>query len=177
MPTGLFATQYPELIDRIVFFGPIVRREILKGVPPMGPWRLLTIEEQHKRFVEDVPAEHPPVLLERQFAEWSAQYLKSDPTSSARTPPSVKTPNGPVADVMAAWSGSLAYDPGPIKSPLAIIRGEWDGLCRDADAAWLLAALTSAPQKTDTKIAQATHLMHLEEKRGELYRAAADFLR
>jgi len=173
---GLFATQHPELVDRLVFFGPITLRETMKGVPPLGPWRFLTIEEQHKRFVEDLPSREPAVLLERHFAEWSALYLKSDPTSGTRTPPSVRTPNGPVADVMAAWSGSLAYDPALIKARIAIVRGEWDSLCTDADAAWLLAALTSAPQKTDTKIARATHLMHLEENRGELYRAAANFL-
>ncbi|MGB8401377.1 alpha/beta fold hydrolase [Bradyrhizobium sp.] len=176
MPTGLLATQHPELIDRIVFFAPVVRREIMKEVPALGPWRFLTIEEQHRRFVEDVPAGHPPVLLDRHFADWSAQYLRSDPTSSTRTPPSVKTPNGPVADIMAAWSGTLAYDPARITSPVAIIRGEWDGLCKDADAAWLLAVLTSAPEKRDIKIAKATHLMHLEQSRGALYRAAVDFL-
>lgn len=176
MAAGLFATQHPELIDRIVFFGPVVRREVLKGVPILGPWRFLTIEEQHKRFVEDVPAGHSAVLLDRHFADWSALYLKSDRSSGTRTPPSVRTPNGPVADIMAAWSGSLAYDPALIKSPVAIVRGEWDSLCQDADAAWLLAALTSAPQKTDTKIAKATHLMHLEESRTQLYRAAANFL-
>jgi pimeloyl-ACP methyl ester carboxylesterase len=148
----------------------------MKGVPPLGPWRYLTIEEQHKRFVEDVPAGEPPVLLDRHFVEWSALYLKSDPSSGTRAPPSVKTPNGPVADIMAAWSGSLAYDPALIKSPVAIVRGEWDGLCKDADAAWLLAAMTAAPQKTDTKIAKGTHLMHLEESRGELYQTSIKFL-
>lgn len=148
MAAGLFATRRPELVNRIVFFGPVVRREIMSGVPPLGTWRFLTVEEQHKRFVEDVPAGQPPVLLDRYFAEWSALYLKSDPSSGTRTPPSVKTPNGPVADIMAAWSGSLAYDPALIKSPVVIVRGEWDGLCKDADVAWLLAALTSAPQKT-----------------------------
>jgi pimeloyl-ACP methyl ester carboxylesterase len=173
---GLFATQHPELVDRIVFFGPIVRREIMKGVPTLGPWRFLTVEEQHKRFVEDLPAGHVPVLLERHFAEWSVRYLESDPTSATRSPPSVRTPNGPVADIMDAWSGSLPYDPAMIKSPLAIVRGEWDGLCKDADAAWLLAALTSAPQKIDSKIAKGTHLMHLEESRGELYRVSIEFL-
>ena len=123
MPTGLFATQYPELIDRLVFFGPVVRREILKGVPPLGPWRFLTVEEQRKRFTEDVPKGHPPVLLDRHFEQWSALYLTSDPSSITRSPPSVKTPNGPVADIMAAWSGSLAYDPALITSPLAVVRG------------------------------------------------------
>ncbi len=173
---GLFAAQNPELVDRIVFFGPIVRRQALKGMPSLGPWRFLTIQEQHKRFVEDIPIGHPPVLLEHDFAAWSVQYLHSDPTNGTRSPPSVRTPNGPAADIMAAWSGALAYDPALIKSPLAIVRGEWDSLCRDADAAWLLEALTSAPQKADIKVSKGTHLMHLEEGRGELYRAALNFL-
>lgn len=176
MPAGLFATQYPELVDRLVFFGPVVRREILKEVPPLGPWRLLTVEEQHKRFTEDVPQGHPPVLLDRHFEPWSALYLTSDPSSGTRSPPSVKTPNGPMADIMAAWSGSLAYDPALIMSPLAVVRGEWDNLCQDADVAWLFSALTSSPEKKDMKIREATHLMHLETGRAELYRASVAFL-
>ena len=176
MPTGLFATQHPELVDRLVFFGPVVRREILKEVPLLGPWRFLTVEEQHKRFTEDVPPGHPPVLLDRHFEPWAASYLTSDPSSGTRLPPSVKTPNGPVADIMAAWSGSLAYDPALIRAPLAVVRGEWDNLCQDADVAWLFAALTSSPEKKDIKIREATHLMHLEETRAELYRASIAFL-
>jgi pimeloyl-ACP methyl ester carboxylesterase len=174
--TGLFATEHPELIDRIVFFGPIVRRDILRAVPPLGPWRLLTTEEQHKRFTEDVPQGHPPILLDRHFEPWSALYLESDRSSATRSPASVKTPNGPVADIMTAWSGSLAYDPALIKNPLAVIRGEWDNLCQDADAAWLLSRATAAPEKIDIKIRQATHLMLLEETRAELYRTSIAFL-
>jgi len=177
MPVGLFAGGHPELVGRIVLFGPVVRREILKSVPPLGPWRFLTVEEQHKRFVEDVPAGQPAVLAEADFPVWTAVYLRADPTSSSRTPPSVKTPNGPVADIMTAWSGSLAYDPAKIKSPVAIIRGEWDSLCNDADAAWLLASLSSALEKTDIKIPKATHLMHLETGRTALYQASIDFLK
>ena len=174
---GLFATKHPELVDRLVFFGPVVRREVSHDAPQFGPWRLVTVEEQHKRFVEDVPSGHPPVLLDRHFKTWATLYLNSDPSSGTRMPPAVRTPNGPVADIMAAWSGTLAYDPGLIKVPVAIVRGEWDSLCNDADAAWLLAALTAAPEKKDTKIAKGTHLMHLEESRGELHRAARNFLR
>ena len=77
---------------------------------------------------------------------------------------------------MDPWSGRLAYNPALIKAPVAIVRGAWDSLCRDADAAWLLAALTSAPHKTDVKIANATHLMHLETGRAALYAAAHSFL-
>ncbi|MGO4714712.1 alpha/beta hydrolase [Bradyrhizobium sp. 2TAF24] len=173
---GLFATRYPELVDRLVFFGPITQRRQLAGVPELGAWRLLTVAEQHARFVEDVPPGCPPLLLERDFPAWATRYLSSDPTSGTRSPPSVKTPNGPLADVMRAWSGSLAYDPGKIRAPVAIIRGAWDSLCTSDDAAWLMAALTSAPDKRDITIARATHLMHLEESRHDLYRATSDFL-
>jgi len=176
MAAGKFAGEHPELVDRIVFFAPIVRRDILKEVPALGPWQFLTVEQQHKRFVEDVPKDHAPVLDEADFPAWASLYLSTDPTSSLRSPPSVKTPNGPVADIMAAWSGALAYDPARIRSPVAIIRGEWDSLSRDADAAWLLSMLTSAPVKTDTRIDEASHLMHLESGRTRLYRASTDFL-
>ena len=159
-----------------MFFAPIARRELLKNVPPLGPWRFLTVEEQHKRFVEDVPLGHPPVLMEHDFPAWAELYLSSDPTSGLRNPPAVKTPNGPIADIMSAWSGMLAYDPAKIKAPIAIVSGEWDNLCKSSDVAWLLSAMISAPEKNDTKIANGTHLMHLEESRSGLYRTTTTFL-
>lgn len=172
--TGLFATQHPDLVDRLVFFGPIAQRQQLQAAPPPGPWRFITVAEQYKRFMEDVPAGHAPLV--RDFPVWAELYLTSDATNGSRTPASVKTPNGPLADIMDAWSGALAYDPSRIKSPIAIVRGEWDSLCTNADAAWLLAALTSAPEKKDIRIAGGTHLMHLEINRGGLYRSAIEFL-
>lgn len=56
------------------------------------------------------------------------------------------------------------------------MRGEWDSLCTDVDAAQLLATLGSS-LKHDRKIAKGTHLMHLEESRFELRRAIDAFLR
>jgi pimeloyl-ACP methyl ester carboxylesterase len=176
MATGLFASQHPELVERIVFFAPIVRRSGQQRSVNLGPWRFLTIEEQYKRFVEDVPEGRPPVLLDRHFEQWASVYLASDNNSSTRNPPSVKTPNGPVADIVSAWSGSLPYEPSKIKAPLAVVRGEWDSYCTDQDAAWLLSALSSAPEKRDVKVHEGTHLMHLEESRAKLYQAASDFL-
>lgn len=176
MAAGRFAGDHPALVDRLVFFGPIVRRAGLNSVPSPGTWRFLTVEAQKKRFVEDVPQGESGVLAESDFPAWSALYLKSDPTSLSRTPPSVRTPNGPVADIMAAWSGALAYEPGRVKAPVLIVRGEWDSLCKDADVAWLKQALTGAAQVSDAKIPKATHLMHLESGRTALYTATTQFL-
>ena len=85
-------------------------------------------------------------------------------------------PLGPLQDIQDAWAGRLAYDPGLIQAPVAIVRGNWDSLCTDADAAWLFDALSAAPIRRDVKIARAGHLMHLEEGRYALYRETEIFL-
>ncbi len=57
------------------------------------------------------------------------------------------------------------------------MRGAWDSLCRDADAAMLLAAASSTPERHDRKLAAGTHLMHLETGRHALYDAVGRCLK
>jgi pimeloyl-ACP methyl ester carboxylesterase len=174
----LAAVRRPDLVDSLALFGPITRRTT-PGLPDpdgLGGWFYLTAQEQYDRFVEDVPAGHPPVLSDAHFAEWAPDWLATDTTSGERTPPSVRVPSGPRADIFAAWSGERAYDPRLIQAPTCILRGEWDSLCTDADARRLLDELTSAPLRRDIKIDAGTHLMHLESGRHALYREAANFL-
>jgi pimeloyl-ACP methyl ester carboxylesterase len=173
---GRLAGACPELVDRLVFFGPVSRRES-KGEPQRyAAWRLVSLDDQWKRFTEDVPIGELPVLSPRHFDPWGSLYLDTDPDSRTRSPASVKTPSGPWQDIADAWAGRLAYDPGLIRAPLAIIRGEWDSIATDDDARWLFDALRTSPRRRDVKIARATHLMHLEETRYALYREAEGFL-
>jgi pimeloyl-ACP methyl ester carboxylesterase len=178
MPAGWFAGTQPSMVDRWVAFGPIARRPPRRyESAPTGPaWRLISAEDQWKRFVEDVPRDAPPVLSRRHFDEWGERYLDSDPASRARNPSAVKVPVGPFNDILRAWHGELAYDPALVKAPVAVIRGEWDGLIPDEDARWLFDAFKSSPIKRDIKISHATHLMHLERMRAELYRETNTFL-
>lgn len=174
---GIAAISCPELVDRLVLFGPITAR-MLAGLPDpngLGAWHPVTVRAQHDRFVEDVPAGHRPVLTE-QFPSWARHWLATDPTSAERTPPSVRIPSGPRADIFSAWSGDLAYDPGQIQVPTLIVRGEWDSLCTDTDAWALFDSLSGAPLRRDVKISGGTHLMHLESSRYALYRETATFL-
>jgi pimeloyl-ACP methyl ester carboxylesterase len=179
MPVGLFAGEHPTLLDRIVLFAPIARREPTRYLPlPTGPaWRVVTAEDQWARFVEDVPPEEPPVLSRVHFAEWAKSYLDSDPNSRAVDPPGVKVPSGPVVEILRAWQGRLAYEPARVRAPLCIIRGSWDGLIPDADARWLFDALSRATIKRDIKIGRGTHLMHLESMRFALWQETSGFLR
>ncbi|HEX5327979.1 MAG TPA: alpha/beta fold hydrolase [Acetobacteraceae bacterium] len=172
---GRFAGQCPELVDRLVLFGPIAQRR--GGQPVRLPaWRLVSLDDQHARFVADVPKGEAAVLIPRHFAAWAGSWLDGDADGRDRTPPAVKTPNGPSLDIAEAWAGELAYDPGLIRAPVAIMRGEWDSLCTDADAAWLIQALRAAPVRRDVKLGRGTHLLHLETGRHALYRETEAFL-
>jgi len=176
MPASLFAGQYPALIDRLVLFAPIGQREPRRYEQPatFPAWHIVTLEDQWSRFVEDVPTHEPPVLSRAHFEEWGQRYLDSDSESRTRDPFGVKTPLGPFSEIIKAWHGQLTYDPAAVNAPVAIIRGEWDGLMPDNDARWLFDAFTHAPVKRDIKISRGTHLMHLETMRPALWRESTN---
>lgn len=178
MPSGLFASKHPAMVDRWVMFGPIARRSLARYETPLsGPaWRIITVEGQWKRFVEGVPPREPAVLSRRHFDVWGEHYLDSDEASRSRSPPGMKVPTGPFNDILRAWHGQLGYDPASVVTPVALIRGEWDGLIPDEDARWLFDAFKASPIKRDIKIGRGTHLMHREVMRGALYQEANAFL-
>lgn len=177
MAAGRYAGEHPEQVARLVMFGPVVQRS-MTGFPPadgIGAWRYLSVPEQLARFVEDVPSGHPPVLIEPELAQWGPVWLATDKEAGMRSPHAVKVPNGPLADNIAALSGQLAYQPGRVTAPTLIVRGAWDNLCQDADAAWLTRRL-GVEEKADVVIPAATHLMHLEHGRDGLFEATAKWL-
>jgi pimeloyl-ACP methyl ester carboxylesterase len=175
MPAALAAIARPESVDRLVLFAPIARRSGDAAPAKIPAWSEVTNEVQHARFVEDVPKDHAPVLVG--FDRWAPAYLASDAGAAARTPPAVRIPNGPRADNTEAWAGQLAWDPARLTRPFTIVRGAWDSLCRDADARMILDAATSAPSRNDIKLADGTHLMHLETGRHALYDAVGRSLK
>jgi len=61
MAAGLFATRHPELVERMVFFAPIAPRPERSPAQVYPGWRLVSLQEQWARFVEDVPANAAPV--------------------------------------------------------------------------------------------------------------------
>jgi pimeloyl-ACP methyl ester carboxylesterase len=175
MPACLVAGRHSDLIDKLVLFGPIARRDPPRYLPrPDGPaWRVITAQAQWDRFVEDVPPEQPPVLSRSEFGDWAERYLDTDPNSRTRDPQGVRVPSGPFVEILRAWHGELPYDPALIRSPVCIIRGEWDGLVTDADARWLFDAFSGSPDRRDIKLGRGTHLMHLEAGRRALWQASA----
>lgn len=170
-PAGLFAAREPDRVARLLLFAPFAERQ---GDPPAEPapaWRWMTVAAQLARMTADTPAEHPPVLLDPDLAAWGAAYLASCPEGGE----GVKTPGGPVADTQAAWSGALPWDPSKVRAPTLIVRGAWDSLCNDADAAWLGGRL-AAVETWDVRIVAAGHMAHLEQARNRLFAVTGTFL-
>jgi pimeloyl-ACP methyl ester carboxylesterase len=174
-PAALAAIAQPERIDRLVLFAPIARRTGGTVSASLPAWADITNEAQYKRFNEDVPKDQAPVL--EGFDRWAPAYLASDPGAAARTPPAVRVPYGPAADNIEAKAGRLAWDAGKLTQPLSIVRGAWDSLCQDKDAATILDAATAAPSRHDRKLDAGTHLMHLETGRHALYDAVGRALK
>jgi pimeloyl-ACP methyl ester carboxylesterase len=178
MPAGRFASAHPNLVDRWVLFAPVMQRGPRRYEQPasLAAWQIVTLEDQWKRFIEDVPPQAPPVLSAVHFREWGERYLDSDPESRTRDPVGVKVPLGPFSDILRAWHGNLPYSPSDVTCPIAIIRGEWDGVLPDEDARALFDSFSRVPVKRDVKIARATHLMHLEAMRLALWKESIAFL-
>lgn len=174
LPAARYAGAHPARVQRLVLFGPITRRERITELPSPPAFQDVTLDEQHGRFVEDVPGGHPPVLED--FERWGREYLASDAEAELRDPPAVRVPGGPLADIMACWAGYFAYDPAAVRAPVLIVRGEWDSLCTDSDTAWLTDRLTGAPDVREVVVDRSTHLMHLEVGRHDLYNATTEFL-
>ncbi|WP_422397223.1 alpha/beta fold hydrolase [Sphingopyxis kveilinensis] len=74
IPAGLFAGKHPGLVRRLVLFGPIgVRNGSPAETAPA--WELVTVAQQHARFVRAVPLGEPGVLLEKYFPAWAVPIL------------------------------------------------------------------------------------------------------
>jgi hypothetical protein len=116
--TGRFTGRCPELVDRLVFFGPIAQRQPSNERIRLPAWRLISLADQWNRFTETLPPGEPPVLLRRHFDEWGECYLDIDPESRTRSPAAVKVPSGAFQDIYDAWAGELAYDPGLVRAPV-----------------------------------------------------------
>lgn len=175
MPAALYAERNPDAVSALVLFGPIVRRH----APPEAEtsvWDLVTTEQQHRRFTKDVPADHAPVLEEADFPVWAEAYLDSDRQSRARSPTAVKVPSGPSADVLAAHSGRLPYEPSRLGVPLMVVRGSWDSSSTHQDIVGFISELRRDGEHCFVEVPEGTHLLHLETRRHQLYAVVNEFL-
>ena len=177
IPAGMFAAAKPDRVTSLVLFGPVAQRSASVTAPSPDSSFLVSAEYQWRSFQSGVPAEAAPLIDRPVFDAWVARYLADDPQAAARTPPAALVPAGPQRDFAESWSGRFPYDPAGVRAPTLIVRGEWDAITTDADAAWLIASLANARGgPRDVKLPKGAHRMHLEKERQALFDAVGAFL-
>ena len=174
---GLYATREPELIDRLVLYGPVGRKGNSYSWNTTNAYILATPEPLVEQFAGSVPANEKPVFDKKYFTEvWSPLFLDNDSTSRQRNPPSVKIPSGRIADAAEINTGKFPYDPSKIQAPTLVIIGEWDTVTPDEGARELFNSLKSTSLKRYVIIGRATHTVQFEESRFQLYEEVRTFL-
>lgn len=175
---GVFATQHPEVVGKLVLFGPVT--PFTSGPDPQArlpAYELVTPQDLWSTFTAwSQAAGDPPVLNAEAYDAWAEAFLASDPTSRSRDPPSVRVPAGREADLAAVDSGRFVYDPGAIRAPTLIIMGEWDEIATFAGAQWLLHSMRHAASRKLIVLGRGSHTIQFETERESLYRELAAFL-
>jgi pimeloyl-ACP methyl ester carboxylesterase len=181
IPATCFAIEQPEMIDRLLLFAPILQRQpAQEGAALPDPlkvpsWSWCSVADQLARFKADTPQWETDVLAESFLERWGPAWLATDPEAASHSPPAVRIPGGPQADIIASWSGNDLYDPAHLRGRLRIIHGEWDSLCTVTDVERLKHRAPAAKIMLMT-MPRSGHVAHLEINRVQLWKAANELL-
>jgi pimeloyl-ACP methyl ester carboxylesterase len=169
-----YAQEHADRVAKLVLFAAVTARPVRPGPgaasPPAAAYEELTPAQRIAAMDGLRPPHEPPQLHADVLLRWGAQWLASD----GRSEGAVRFPSGPAADLAELQDGRPYYDPGRLRMPVLLVRGEWDAWPSDADYRRLSAAIGNARY---TVIPRGTHVMHLEAARFKLYEAVQDFLR
>ncbi|HEY8509852.1 MAG TPA: alpha/beta hydrolase, partial [Steroidobacteraceae bacterium] len=103
--------------------------------------------------------------------------LATDPTSTTRNPPSIRSPNGAMKDLAEIWgAGKPTFNPAAIRAPTLLIVGEWDAITPPSMAQELFKQLTGASDRRLVVLSEGSHAMAVEKNRMRLMREVQHFL-
>lgn len=88
--------------------------------------------------------------------------ISSDPTAGDRSPPSLRTPLGAMADSFLLSRGHRPFDPGGITARVLAIRSEHDFWSRPLDLEAIQDDLSDAASVETLTLPDATHFAHLD---------------
>lgn len=129
----------------------------------LGAYRLSTAASLFGAWDESIPVADKEVWRDaRVAAAYAAAALASDPTSSARNPPSFRAPSGALEDSYYLASGRRLWDASLVRSPTLVLRSGADFWSREEDLRLLEAHLDHAARVRAVTLAGATHFVHLD---------------
>ncbi|SHF45661.1 Lysophospholipase, alpha-beta hydrolase superfamily [Pedobacter caeni] len=163
---ALYATKFPDKLARLVLFAPVTEREgSSSGRGVISNAYVQMTADQRISEMKILTPEGKLCQLESEIFQLWAELWKE------------RFPSGPLQDLEDLLHGRSYYQPADIKTPVLLIRGEWDQYPDAADADLLFSKLEQAPQKKYVVIEKGTHVMHLEKSRHQLYEETLHFLK
>ncbi len=177
---GFFATLHPERVSHLVMFNTLYGAT--SGHPMLGPgsdlenparpgrfdpafgaYRLGTEASLFGAWDRSIPVEDKASWRDPAVAKaYGEAALASDPTSSARTPATFRSPAGAMEDSFLLASGHRLWDASLIHAPTLVIASELDFWSRPGDREALRDELVHASSVRVVVLPQATHLAHLD---------------
>ena len=194
MTAGYYTSLHGEKVRKLVMFAPayaFAQHTNLGGGSGLqnkrspygfnyglGAYRLASLAANTARWDGEIPVQDKLQYREAGVAEafWNA-CLESDPTSSTRSPPSLRAPNGVLEDTFMQATGRRIWNASSIYVPTLVIAGEYDTWSFPEDREGLMRDLTNAPAKQSVLIRNATHFVLFEKQRFEFFGEILKFLR
>ncbi len=145
---------------------------------PLGAFRDVSLGDVRRRWVRGLDESTAQALWpDGAMERWWKHTVEHDSSGVERSLPSVRAPNGVLADLIEHWAaGSATYEPGNIRVPVLEVLGEWDVDTPLYMAQELFGRLTASPYKRLEVLGRGTHSMSLEVNRFDLYQRVQQFL-
>ena len=193
MTAGYYASLHSEKIRKLVLYAPLYENALHtnlgagsglqnKRAPAefnsaMGAYRLGSAEANNKRWDGEIPAADKTEYREQGVQDaFNAAALATDPTSSSRTPPSLRAPNGVLEDSFYQATGRRLWNAASISVPTLVIAGEDDTWSFRHDRDGLMRDLVNAPEKKHVTLPHATHFVLFEKQRFKFFEEIDGFL-
>ncbi|PZW42177.1 alpha-beta hydrolase superfamily lysophospholipase [Humitalea rosea] len=177
-----FATEHPELVERLVLYAPqwLRTQPSLVAAPegPIAAYRSVTRAQARARWMTGVPeAKRASLIPAGWFEHWADSTFATDPEGNRKVPQELRAPNGVLQDSREFWlAGKPYYDPAKLTMPVLLTVAEWDRDTPPELAVTLFPLLTASPGKRLVMLAEGTHSIVMERNRGALFQTVQVFL-
>jgi pimeloyl-ACP methyl ester carboxylesterase len=180
---GMYAALHPDRVSHLVVVNALygataaTPHPLLGGEPPHAGYALAPAASLLRPWDANIPGADKARWRDPAVASaYVAAALASDPTSGARTPPSLRAPLGALEDSVYLAAGRQLWDASLVRAATLIVRSERDFWSRPEDVERLTAHLTHAARVRVVRLADATHFVHLDRpERGRALLLAALF--
>ena len=193
MMAGYYTSLHSENVHKLVLYAPLYNFNDHTNLGPgsslqnkrkpyefnfaLGAYRTVSEAGNTGRWNGEIPVENKDEYRDAAVpAEFWKACLATDPTSTSRTPPSVRAPNGVLEDSFYQATGRPLWNAANIYVPTLVIGGDNDSWSYREDREGLMRDLVHAPVKKNVVISNATHFVLFEKKRFEFLEQIYGFI-